>query len=128
LENRCWQASHYFLLPRSFRGRQAKVFKITASFQDAQGKQLIDEVTKKPVVLTSDITVQPSRLRTLVGERTMVEVARLSVALLIAVFGLVAGVKDQLVKLDVLPGLVAVFVAGYGVDTIKNLMSSTKSS
>ena len=62
------------------------------------------------------------------GERSVVEVSRLSVALLIAVFGLVAGAKDQLLKLDVLPGLAAVFVAGYGVDTLKNLMSTGKSS
>lgn len=87
----------------------------------------MDANTGEPITVSTQILVHPSRLRRLLGERAVAEVARLSVVLLIAVFGLVAGVKDQLVKLDVLPGLAAVFLAGYGVDALKNLMSSSKS-
>jgi hypothetical protein len=60
----------------------------------------------------------------LLSERTVTEGLRLTAALLIAVFGLVAGAKDQLAKLDVLPGLVAIFLVGFGADTIKNLLTS----
>jgi hypothetical protein len=129
LEGTGWVVSHYFLLPRPplLGKRAAKEFVVAASFCDSAGK-LVNDTAGKAVALISEITVMPSRLRTLVGERSVVEVSRLSVALLIAVFGLVAGAKDQLLKLDVLPGLAAVFVAGYGVDTLKNLMSTGKSS
>jgi hypothetical protein len=130
LQGQGWLVSHYFVLPRAglFRRRRANTFEVSASFQDAAGKPVTDTGTGKPIVVTNKIEVHPSRLRALLGERTTAEVARLSVALLIAVFALVAGVKDQLAKLDVLPGLIAVFVAGYGVDVLKNLINSSKSS
>jgi len=130
LTNQGWLVSHYFLLPRSglFRRRRMKSFSVTATFQDAAGKPVTDPITRMPVSVKTQVPVHPSRLRKLVGERTITELARLGIALLIAVFGLVAGVKDQLAKLDVLPGLAAVFAAGYGIDVVKNLISPTKSS
>jgi hypothetical protein len=130
LHSQGWLVSHYFILPKHgpFRARKAQLFEVAASFLDAAGKQVTAPATGEPIILKTKIEVQPSRLRNLLGERAVAEVARLSVVLLIAVFGLVAGVKDQLVKLDVLPGLAAVFLAGYGVDALKNLMSSSKSA
>ena len=38
--------------------------------------------------------------------------------------GLMAGARDQIAKLDVLPGLVAVFLIGFGADTVKSLLST----
>jgi hypothetical protein len=48
---------------------------------------------------------------------------RLAMALVIALFGLIAGAKEQLLKLDVLPALLAVFMVGFGADQIKNLLT-----
>jgi hypothetical protein len=48
---------------------------------------------------------------------------RLAMALVIALFGLIAGAKEQLLKLDLLPALVAVFMVGFGADQIKNLLT-----
>jgi hypothetical protein len=42
---------------------------------------------------------------------------------LVALVALVAGARDQLLKLDILPGLVAVFLLGFGADSIKNLLT-----
>jgi hypothetical protein len=130
LQAQGWLVSHYFLLPKRplFRRRQPHTFEITASFQDEAGKQVTKPGKDDPLLLKKKIKVEPSRLRDWIGERTLAEAARLSVALLVAVFALVAGVKDQLAKLDVLPGLIAVFVAGYGVDVLKNLINSNKGS
>lgn len=116
LHSQGWLVSHYFTLPKHgpFRVRKAQLFEVAASFLDAAGKQVTAPATGEPIILKTKIEVQPSRLRSLLGERAVSEVARLSVVLLIAVFGLVAGVKDQLMKLDVLPGLAAVFLAGNG--------------
>lgn len=128
LQSQGWLVSHYFILPKAgfFRLRTAQSFNVAASFQDTSGKQVTNPGTGKPVLVTTQIQVHPSRLKRWLGERAFAEIGRLSVALLIAVFGLVAGVKDQLVKLDVLPGLAAIFAAGYGVDVLKNLISSNK--
>jgi hypothetical protein len=48
---------------------------------------------------------------------------RLALTLVIALFGLLAGAKEQLLKLDVLPALLAVFMVGFGADQIKNLLT-----
>jgi hypothetical protein len=48
---------------------------------------------------------------------------RLAMALVIALFGLIAGAKEQLLKLDVLPALLAIFMVGFSADQIKNLLT-----
>ena len=57
------------------------------------------------------------------GHALIAEVFRLGLALGLAVLGLIAGAKDQILKLDVLPALIAVFLLGFGADQIKNLLS-----
>jgi hypothetical protein len=52
---------------------------------------------------------------------------RLAMALVIALFGLIAGAKEQLLKLDLLPALLAVFMVGFGADQIKNLLTQKTS-
>jgi hypothetical protein len=130
LQAQGWVVSHYFLLPRRrlLRRREAHTFGVSATFQDPAGKPITLPGKSEPVRVERKVTVLPSRLRDWIGERTVAEVARLSVALLVAVFALVAGVKDQLAKLDVLPGLISIFAAGYGVDVLKNLINSGKNS
>lgn len=122
LTERGWSASHYFLLPRASLRKQPKTFPISVRFQDSSGKVVGTEVGAT-LQVTRGLTVQPSRLGRFLGERTITESIRLAAALLIAMFGLVAGAKDQILKLDVLPGLVAVFLVGFGADTVKNLLS-----
>jgi hypothetical protein len=56
-------------------------------------------------------------------DRASLELIKLGATLSIAVFGLVAGAQEQLDKLDVIPGLVAIFLLGFGADTIKNLLT-----
>jgi hypothetical protein len=125
LKERAWTVLHYYLLPgrRPFRRRKPALFQVRATFHNADGDQVVD-ANGDPVLLKRDITVKPTKLTNLLGERSITEGIRLSAALLIAVFGLVAGAREQLLKLDVLPGLIAVFLVGFGADTIKNLLTS----
>jgi hypothetical protein len=76
------------------------------------------------VELTTRVTVRRPRDAGRFGERSVIELVKLGAALLVAVFGLVAGAQDQIAKLDLLPGLIAVFLVGFGADTIKSLLSS----
>ncbi|MGZ8842694.1 MAG: hypothetical protein ACXW18_03470, partial [Pyrinomonadaceae bacterium] len=119
-----WNVSHYFQLPKpeTFKRKASKTFDVKATFQDAEGKEVVD-ANFKPVVISAPVAVQPSILGNL-GERSWTEGLKLSAALLIAVFGLVAGARTELLKLDILPGLIAVFLVGFGADTIKNLLTT----
>jgi hypothetical protein len=57
------------------------------------------------------------------GAGRRLEWLRLLLALFVALIGLLAGAKEQLLKLDVLPALLAVFLIGFGADQVKNLLT-----
>jgi hypothetical protein len=133
-----WEVTHYYELPhtqwrarcREWLGRPGgtrqpgAVFDVTASFHDEKGKPIVDPNTKDLLTVKREVSVRPTRAGWTFGERAQMEYLKLAAALLIAVFALVTGAKDQLAKLDVLPGLVAVFLVGFGADTIKNLLTN----
>jgi hypothetical protein len=112
--------AHYFELPKE--DRRGKAFHVTARFRDEDGKPVVD-ANQKVVELTRVVQVRPTTVGSYVDDRAWTEALKLAAALLIAVFGLVAGARDQLLKLDILPGLVAVFLVGFGADTIKSLLT-----
>jgi hypothetical protein len=113
-----WTVSHYFVLSRARKSQAG--FRVTAHVRDEDGKLVMKDGT--PVVLTREVKVLPSDT-TKFESRVWAEAAKLAAALLIAIFGLVAGAHEQVVKLDVVPGLVAVFLVGFGADTIKNMLT-----
>jgi hypothetical protein len=57
------------------------------------------------------------------GAGRVLDYLRLMLALVIALLGLLAGAQEQLLKLDVLPALVAIFLLGFGADQVKNLFT-----
>ena len=57
------------------------------------------------------------------GAGRRLEWLRLLLALFVALIGLLAGAKDQLLKLDVLPALLAIFLIGFSADQVKNLLT-----
>jgi len=57
------------------------------------------------------------------ADRNRAEVVRLAIALVIALIGLLAGAREKLDILDVLPAAIALILLGFGADTIKNLIS-----
>jgi hypothetical protein len=60
-------------------------------------------------------------------ERFKVELLYLAIVLGGTLLGLMAGAKDKLMELDVAPGLIAVFLLGFGADTVKNLLTQRQS-
>jgi hypothetical protein len=52
-----------------------------------------------------------------------VEATRFAITLLIVLVGLVTGAKEQLLKLDVLPALAAIFMIGFGANEVKKLFT-----
>jgi hypothetical protein len=107
-----WSISHFF--------RNRKEAQYSVSFRDSAGKMV--QMNDSDIILGKTIPLQPRRNKRL-GDRAKIEMLRLFVVLIVAVFALVAGAKEQLLKLDLLGGLIAVFLIGFGADTVKNLIT-----
>jgi hypothetical protein len=117
--------SHYFTLPttrRLVRRSVPHTFEVQATLRDPTGRAVLD-AAGAPLVVRRSVSVSPTRVGDLIGQRSIIEALKLAAALLVAVFALVSGAKEQLLKLDLLPGLVAVFVIGFTADTVKNLLT-----
>jgi hypothetical protein len=125
-----WNASHYFLLtkPGRFKSASPQDFIVRATFRNGNGQALLDPKTTTALTIEKAVSVQPSRREKRFGDRARTELLKLVAALLIAVFALVSGAREQLLKLDILPGLIAVFLVGFGADTIKNLLTKSEST
>ena len=125
-----WSVSHYFELKRNGRlkGPQEQEYSVKATFRDGKGNLLVDPATKETLILEHPVKVLPSKPQQWFGDRARTELVKLVAALLIAVFALVAGAREQLMKLDIWPGLIAVFTIGFGADTIKNLLTKNDTS
>ena len=142
LTEKGWSVSHYYLLRDKKESRVGRLIRLLRSSKDkAPDKNARALAEFHPSVTFIDEVGQPikdsegnlarvsatvpvrARARQKIGERTMTEGIKLAAALLIAIFGLLAGAQTQLDKLDVLPGLVAVFMVGFGADTIKNILT-----
>jgi len=122
-----WSVSHYFLLPRrKLIGEAPPVrFTVKATFIDDHGDLLKDAANNEPLTIEKEVEVRRSVQHGFFGDRARTELLKLIAALFIAVFALVSGAREQLMKLDILPGLIAVFTIGFGADTIKNLLTKT---
>lgn len=122
---RAWAATRSFF-DRKYRKewrkrKEAAPKDVFVHFQDRLGNPINDN-DGEPIKIPRPVEVKPQNTDFL-GQRTKVEMARLSIGLLVAIVALAAGAKEQLLKLEVLPGLLAVFVIGFAADTIKNLVT-----
>lgn len=109
-----WEVFHYF--PQ----RKTHDYKVSATFF-VNGKPLLDSANR-PVVIEKPIHVDNGPSRN-VGDRDYAEAVRLVIVLIIALIGLLAGAREQIAKLDLVPAGIAIFMLGFGADTIKNLIS-----
>jgi hypothetical protein len=122
-----WLVSHYFLRRKSgIYRRKIRPFLVKAQVFDPSGRPImtkdgVEAVLKKEVALhTSELWRR--------GERTRAEVIKLGAALVVAAVALVSGAETQIDKLDLVPGLVAVFLVGFSADSIKRLLTSSNDS
>lgn len=105
-----WDPFHYF--PR------AGGFEVAFEFQS--------EGDREGIRLTRRIEVAPTREGWYQLDRNRVELARFVIMLVPALFGLLAGAREQFLKMDMASAFFAVFLLGFGSDTIKNLVSQSQ--
>jgi len=106
-----WEIVHYF--------REGKDT-LTVSFETPDGNPIVD-ANREPITLTDKVPLQTARGQR--RDRATLEGLRMLFALGLAVVALLSGARDQLLKLDIVPGLIAVFLVGFGADSIKNLFT-----
>lgn len=131
LKENGWEAFHYFQPPprgwrkrfwrwvRPWRKPESRTLRITANFS----KSIPDQEDPNPKVIQIWREVVVGEAKNTSDDRNRAEVVRLGIALVIALIGLLAGAREQLTKLDLIPAAIAVFLLGFGADTIKNLIS-----
>jgi hypothetical protein len=61
------------------------------------------------------------------GAGRVLEILWLVLALFLALIGMIAGAKEQVLKLDLVPALIAIFLVGFGADQVKNLLTKKPS-
>jgi hypothetical protein len=135
-----WEVSHYFpgrSMWRRFLG-WPKGRKFSERLRDGflgQWRPMIvftlfnPEAASGPVSerLSRELIVQSDwRLFGLRSDRNRAELLRGVVTLVPVIFGLVAGAKDQLLKMDVPSAVMTIFLLGFGSDTVKNLVSQSQ--
>ena len=67
--------------------------------------------------------VELERTRSSVEAKTWLSLGTLGVTILVVVLGLASGAEEKLSSLELLPGAIAVFLLGFGADTLKTLIS-----
>lgn len=115
-----WSATHYF--PEEKRYDVKVIFRPHHEQQDKQDKKDDQDKQDNELTVCRPFEVGPPKAaiaKTSLGS----ELFQVGVAILPALFALVAGAKDQLLKLDLVPALMAVFLAGFGSDQIKSLLT-----
>ena len=119
-----WSVSHYFPV--------AKEYTIKVNFRhQTDGELNKSEGSSEPATISDTIAVGTTEILGWknAGRRVGRFVrsrwggfARFLLALAPALLGLVAGAKEQLLKMDCVPALIAIFLVGFGSDQVKNLL------
>jgi hypothetical protein len=114
-----WEVDHYFPAvrpdPRSQNPLDKEPYRVTVTFKD------IDQVPipmPTPIALPVKVTQAKSEGR----GHSAVELQRWAVGFFVALIGLFAGAKEKILSLDTASAIFAIFLLGFGIDMVKNLL------
>jgi hypothetical protein len=114
-----WSVAHYFPEPRNYT--------LTVRFRDEEGADLndVNVIPKKTLTVGASIEQSAVKWHKRIDYNASL---RLVLALIPAVVGMVGGVKDEFLKMDLFLALGSIFGVGFASDTVKNLLTqkSTK--
>lgn len=107
-----WEVWHYFPDPDPL----AKPQQVAVKFRKDQCPTPLDSRPTKELNIIANGQQD-------FGARNSAELVRLSIAIFVALLGLLAGARDQLLKLDLIPAAIAIFLLGFGADVFKNAIA-----
>lgn len=113
MEEYGWTVTHYFAEAGSYEA------KVRFRRQQLNGGDDLDPLKPLPVDVSGTQQDDP-RERRHRRNRQWAEAIQVFVAILPALVGLMAGAKDQVLKLDFIPAALAIMVIGFGSDQIKS--------
>jgi hypothetical protein len=107
-----WTISHYF--------PEEKEYEVKISFKDSSGRSINkDGQTEIMIAKAMNVKADPT---VSYHDNFVTDAVRLSIVLFAALLALIAGAREQISKLDLIPGLIGVFILGFTADQIKNLL------
>ena len=111
-----WEVSHYFQKEDQYTLQVTLIPRPTGQEQVQPAPLAVED----PAMAV--IKVRPSLSK---GRHTtfVLELLRFALTLVIVLLGMIAGAKDQILKLDLIPALIAIFLTGFGADQIKKLLT-----
>jgi hypothetical protein len=133
-----WEVTHYFQKARAYQikidlvhNRSGKAVPVPSVERlQKNGELSVSPIPKRSwgrvlqfVWQGNFVDAREELKKSQTGAGRRLEWLRLLLALFVALIGLLAGAKDQLLKLDVLPALLAIFLIGFGADQVKNLLT-----
>lgn len=107
LREKGWNVAHYY--------RERGDYEVKVQFF-RDGKAIAQSAP-------ATVNVSRERERQWIGNQTWHDLLRLAIVVGLAILGLLAGAKDQIEKVDLIPGLIAVFTLGFSADQIKNVLA-----
>ena len=113
LREKWWNVWHYFDHPGD---HEIKVY-----FESSDGKSISDD-NGATLSVSKTVQVLPQR-QSDTREKLRAEILKLGIALFVALIALLGGAQEQIAKLNVLQGLLAVFVMGFGANVVKDLIT-----
>jgi len=112
---RGWKIAHYF--------RKDAETKYELAFYDPQGSEIkLEKNSDFPG--KNEIRLLKDKEEIYHGQG-WIELLKFGIAFFIAIIALFTGAKDQILKLDLISGMIAVFLLGFGADAIKNYMTKS---
>ncbi|HKV93431.1 MAG TPA: hypothetical protein VJW20_12865 [Candidatus Angelobacter sp.] len=132
-----WEVTHYFQRPETYtlhitvrhRMDTKLVFKLDRTKMEFPEIKVLPEGRRKFYLVIaallkgnwSEARKEWRKSRT--GANRVLEILWLILALFLALVGLMEGAKEQILKMDVIPAMIAIFLIGVGADQIKNLLT-----
>ena len=133
-----WQVTHYFQKPEKYtlavtliNNADRKEYKVdageaaTVDVQGAKRRKLRTVIWLLLTLRWGKAAEEWHKSRT--GAGRILEIMWLLLTLFLALIGMIAGAKEQVLKLDLVPALIAIFLVGFGADQIKNLLTKKPS-
>ena len=110
-----WKIAHYF--------RKDATPDFTIKFCDTKGEYIKFNEGSVPFKMP-ELKLQINDVKRK-NESRMAESIKFIIAFVIAIIALFTGAKEQLLKLDMVSGMIALFLLGFGADAIKNYLTKS---
>jgi hypothetical protein len=134
-----WSVSHFFLeatepegpdvgeadqawLQKNWRRTIYRPYEFAGKHYKVTVTLVRDDGVTVSGMITHEVKVRPP-LPMKVSNSRLAETMRFLLALGIAAAALIIGAREQIIKLDVFPALITVFLLGFGSDRIKNMIA-----